>query len=980
MSSRIRECVVLTLLAGPHTVDIELHTTVTSRLANKLIDAESAEAFLRNQGGRIGREKFGSFKSEVDRLVHGDLDRAGRLAARTGELAALLGDDLSKAYGAASNGRVLHVIGRHGEANTLYEEAARTFRAFGLDREAGLVQKQRVDSLTQLGRYEEAMLAARVTRRLLAGAGQVQLAQLEVNVGNIHYRLDRYRKALDCYDRARKTLARSGDADMRAHVDLSRSNIFAETDRPLGALKLLNKSAVVWERGGQSVIAAQARLMIAFIQFLRGNYNQALKGYNELRERLTRCGTERLVAWCDLDIARIMLSLNSFEDAGESGAAARASFNKLGMPCESAHASLITALSAMGLGHRETALADLNFARRVFVANKNVVTTGVIDCYLAELAITGGQPDEADRLARRALRTFTRHNLPVKAGYARVLLARAAYQSGKHGNALRSARAAIRAVRDRFAPAIVYVSHNLIGKIERVRGRQREAIESFRRAVKTIERMRGGIAGDELKATFLRDKIEIYEDAIKACLDGQSGRTEEAFQLVESCKSRALADMISRYVRESSAGPNARQRAERARLLKLIEEFNWYNSQVGIEDDKGGQRNAEAASRYNREVLRRERQIARRFRQVEADDSVFQTRAASALDLRETLEEDETAVEYFSTGDEVSAFIASRDRLRVVRGVASATEIRRALGALRFQLDKFNYGPEYAEKHLDQLNQAVNAHLGWLYQNVFAAIEPHVAGEKLIIVPHGSLHYAPFHALINRRGYLVDQFHISYAPSATVLKLCRNRMKGRAIKQNGSTGARNGGSHTLVAVGVSDSRTPNIEQEIQALRKLFRGSVTLLGEEATLKNLLKHAPRATLLHLASHGHFRSDNPMFSFLKLADSPLNFYSLLDLKLNAELVTLSACHTGANQVFPGDELHGLMRGFLHAGAPTLVASLWAASDESTTEFMKVMYSEISAGASKRSALRAAQLAIKDGYGHPYYWAPFILMGDPG
>lgn len=121
------------------------------------------------------------------------------------------------------------------------------------------------------------------------------------------------------------------------------------------------------------------------------------------------------------------------------------------------------------------------------------------------------------------------------------------------------------------------------------------------------------------------------------------------------------------------------------------------------------------------------------------------------------------------------------------------------------------------------------------------------------------------------------------------------------------------------------------------------------------------------------------NPMFSFLKLADSNLNFYSLLDLKLNAEMVTLSACHTGVNKVFPGDELHGLMRGFLHAGAPSLVASLWATSDASTAKLMKLMYAEISAGASKRAALRTAQLAVKDEYGHPYYWAPFILMGNP-
>jgi CHAT domain-containing protein len=155
--------------------------------------------------------------------------------------------------------------------------------------------------------------------------------------------------------------------------------------------------------------------------------------------------------------------------------------------------------------------------------------------------------------------------------------------------------------------------------------------------------------------------------------------------------------------------------------------------------------------------------------------------------------------------------------------------------------------------------------------------------------------------------------------------------------------------------------------------------VKLTGNQATHDNLLRAARSARYLHLASHGYFRRDNPMFSFLKLADSNLNFYSLLDLKLNAEMVTLSACHTGVNKVFPGDELHGLMRGFMHAGAPSLVASLWATSDESTAKLMKRMYTEISAGASKRAALRTAQLAVKDEYGHPYYWAPFILMGNP-
>ena len=182
-----------------------------------------------------------------------------------------------------------------------------------------------------------------------------------------------------------------------------------------------------------------------------------------------------------------------------------------------------------------------------------------------------------------------------------------------------------------------------------------------------------------------------------------------------------------------------------------------------------------------------------------------------------------------------------------------------------------------------------------------------------------------------------------------------------------------------MALGVAEQGTPSIEEEIHALGAIFPEAVRLTGTDATRDNLLRVAPRARFLHLASHGYFRRDNPMFSFLKLADSPLNFYSLLDLKLNAELVTLSACHTGVNMIFPGDELHGLMRGFLYAGAPSLVVSLWAVSDRSTADLMREMYSHIRAGRSKREALRLAQLKVKDAYGHPYYWAPFVLMGDP-
>jgi CHAT domain-containing protein len=117
--------------------------------------------------------------------------------------------------------------------------------------------------------------------------------------------------------------------------------------------------------------------------------------------------------------------------------------------------------------------------------------------------------------------------------------------------------------------------------------------------------------------------------------------------------------------------------------------------------------------------------------------------------------------------------------------------------------------------------------------------------------------------------------------------------------------------------------------------------------------------------------------MFSSLKLGDSWLNLFDIFNLQLGAELTVLSACETGMSAVWEGDELLGLARGFLYAGTPSLVVSLWTVNDRSTAELMRHFYTELQRGASKARALQKAVIAVKAEYPHPYYWAPFMLMG---
>ncbi|MBI3650214.1 MAG: CHAT domain-containing protein [Acidobacteria bacterium] len=980
---------------------------MSKALANQLMNAESLEAFLDQPRRQMGWKMFAALKLEVDRLVYTDLNIASRLVERLEQLAQLTDDEISKAFAEASRGRLLHLFGQHAKAYDFYESAIKTLQGARLIKEAAMIQKQQIDTLTETGRYTEALRVARSARRVLAQSDPVQLAQLEINVGNIYYRLDRYKQALEYYNKARDIFAGNGESSMRAHVALSISNVCTEIDRPDEAIALLESAAKSWGRVGQKLKAAQARSKIAYIKFLRGNYTAALTSYYQIREQISAIGGTELVTWCDLEIAEILLALNAFDDAAESAALARSGFAQLGLPYESAQATIVCALAAMGAGQFQQTESFLKEAREVFAQNQNANFVAQIDLYLAELALKQNDALVATQRAENSLRLFARQKLLTKAAYSRLLIARAAYQSQDYATAKRLAKLALRAIEKHIAPTLAYQCHHLLGKIARHAQQPRAALESFRRAIAIIEPLRGAVAADEFKASFLRDKIEVYEDAISACLDeGGKPGWEEAFHLVESSKSRALADLLARQLRGTKPrkGKSGDSETEaREQLAKLLENLNWYSAQTHLENEKGGQRRVKVLERYDREIEKCERQIAQLFRRMEAAGSAFaefhQMQAIPSADLREALEEGENLIEYFTTGDEVSAFIASRDEMKLVRGIASKREVERTMSALNFQLEKFNYGAQFADEHFEQLNHAINQHLIEIYRQVFAVLEPQLNCQKLIIIPHGALHYVPFHALLDRRGYLIDRFEISYAPSAAVLRLCRKRgtqMRHELPDKPSGKGLRNqparndfGASTALanmrlrkgdvVAFGVADRETPNIEAEIHTLKRIFPEAITLLGDQATRSNLMKFAPSARFLHLASHSYFRRDNPMFSFLQLADSPLHFYNLMDLQLQAEMVTLSACHTGMNMIFPGDELHGLMRGFLYAGAPSLVASLWAANDISTAQFMDVMYSRLSLGDTKRAAIRAAQLAIKDAYGHPYYWAPFVLMGNP-
>jgi CHAT domain-containing protein/tetratricopeptide (TPR) repeat protein len=288
-----------------------------------------------------------------------------------------------------------------------------------------------------------------------------------------------------------------------------------------------------------------------------------------------------------------------------------------------------------------------------------------------------------------------------------------------------------------------------------------------------------------------------------------------------------------------------------------------------------------------------------------------------------------------------------------------------------------------------------------LYDRLVAPVAGLLQGwQRLYLVPHGPLHYIPFQALIAPDGETLlreDAPALVYGPSATILFRHASRQTGPLLG-------------TCMAIGYNDPEGVRLcfaEEEARSVAQLT-GGTALVGPSPKKAILYSQAGNCRLLHFSCHGEFDPQIPLASALHLAPGEaLTALDVLEhLHLCCDLVTLSACESGLSRVRRGDELIGLIRAFMHAGAPALVSTLWRVDERSTLILMERFYREIQAGMSLAQALKRAQLHLKNLtrqealavlthlpndrvgtslaeedkqriFADPYYWAPFVLVG---
>ncbi|MGL4649154.1 MAG: CHAT domain-containing protein, partial [Caldilineaceae bacterium] len=407
-------------------------------------------------------------------------------------------------------------------------------------------------------------------------------------------------------------------------------------------------------------------------------------------------------------------------------------------------------------------------------------------------------------------------------------------------------------------------------------------------------------------------------------------------------------------------------------LAEVRRRLHWlYNQLLG----EGGSRGLDAA--LTRTLVEAEAQLQSlewEQARVLSPAGAERTQTVTLPEFQAALGGERQAIAYAVAGDELLAFVVSFDEVRLFRHLCSVAELTAASDELRFQLGRAALGDAYVARHGRRLEEGLRQVLARLYALAVAPLNSALTSERLLVLSAGPLHGLPMHAFRDESGYLVERFEIAVAPSASLATQAAVDARTDADAAAPWRNARWAG------LALNDPTIPAARREVEQAAAHFDKASLYLDDDAGIAGL-HEAAGADVLHVATHGLFRADNPFFSVLKLADGWADVRALYELPLAARLVVLSACESGAGQVAAGEEVIGLARGFLGAGARSLVATIWHVHDESAVRLMMDFYAALTvegaAPVRPAAALRSAQRAAIAEEQHPWYWAPYYVIG---
>lgn len=922
-----------------------------------------SERSARRRAWALRDRCYASWSSDPQRAVRAAL-ALGRLrkACAAGPAAAALPE--VDALAAWTAGIACLIQGRMDEAAASLDAAAAAFAAIGQPHPAALTQVPKIMALTMLGRLDEASRCAEAARRALLAHGDVPAAaKVLLNLGNLHLRSERHAQAAPCLREAAVLFARGGDREHSIMADLGLADARTAMGQLDEAARIYARARMRAQTHDFPVLWAVAEESMALLELARGRYRAALAGLEAARRRYAALQMPQHLAIAEKQLADAYLELRLLPEAlaGFDGALAR--FAALGMQVDVAWTQLQRGRTLALLGRRRAAAEALTLGAAAFAVHEDAVGAAAAAFARAELALAAGDAEGALIDSRTASRGFEQAGLVERRLRADCVRAQALLRLNEAPEALALFDAALLAAR---APDLLPVRLRcLSGRAvaARLAGNPEAGRADLEAAVEIFEAQRRSLPDDEVRSAFQDDHLQPFEELLRLALlrhEAGHGSAAEVLAQLDRFRARTLADRLGGQAPFEAAGDGGDAAADQTRDLRA--HLAWLYRR--LQRTPGP---AEATVALAAEVRASERELIERVRRqrlaLRASGSGAPAEAFEPQALQRALGATDALVEYGVVDDELFACVLTPERVQVRRRLASWPQVQEAVRAARFQLETLRHGSAPVAHHLPELQARAQVRLAQLHQLLWQPLVPALEGvRRVLVVPHGRLGSVPFAALHDGRCALTERHQLARAPSA--------RLALRALARPPRA------ARSVLALAAS-GWLQHAEREVRAVVAALPQSRVFVGDEATMDNLRAHAAEADVLHLACHAQFRADNPGFSALHLHDGALTAEAVQSLPLRGCTVVLSACETALHGAGGGDEMFGLVRAFMAAGAARVVASLWAVDDAMTADLMSDFHARLAAGDAPAQALRLAQLEASRRHAHPASWAAFVLIG---
>lgn len=857
------------------------------------------------------------------------------------------------------------------QATPCFDRAAALFQSLGQPEHAAQTQVPKIMALSMLGRYDAAAKCAEQAQREFVALGDVRGAgKVSLNLGALHVRRGAYAQAAQHSHEAAVLFARVGDHEHSVMADLNMADALTSMGDFDDAMRIYARARMRADTHGFPVLAALVDGSVAQLKLARGEYRDALAGFEAARRQYEQLGMPQNVAILERQLADAYLELRLLPEALTLFNQVLTRLQALNIPDEQAQALAQRGRVQALLGLPAQAAASFEQAAALFAAQGSGVGEAEVALARAELALASGEAARAVRMAGQAGDGFDAAGQADGRCRADVVRAQALLRAGS----VEPARALFDATLER-ARALQLLTVQVrclsgLGLAAQARDDVTAAQAAFNAAVELFEDQRRALPGDEIRSAFLTDHLRPYQELLRMALQAQARRASsrgaaEVLHQLDRFRARSLGERLA----EGGGSVDADAAADAAATHGLRDRLNWLYRRAQALDD-GGESSAPLTDELRRtELALLER--ARRDRLARHAPSAAPATGRGAgndepLDiegLHARLGDGGALVEYGVLDDELFACVVTRTGVTLHRQLAAWSEVLEALRAARFQIDTLRHGAAPVCEHLERLTSRAQLRMGRLHALVWAPVAAALSHcRHVIVVPHAQLGLLPFAALHDGEGYLAQRCEIAVAPSA---RLALRGLLRRPLRPQ-----------RALALGDSN-RLAHAAREAQFVAGLFPQGSAFVGAQATLALLRAHAGSADVIHLACHAQFRSDNPMFSALHLHDGALTVEAAESLGLRPGIVVLSACETGLAELGSGDEMVGLVRAFLVAGAARVLASLWPVDDAVTASFMASFYAALCRGQAPAAALQQAQTVVMQTHPHPFYWAAFTLHG---